>query len=74
MGMGMMKPMLPQLREAREQLHALSPAEQDELAAALAPDLKVLPAADRKPLLEFIDGGFFPKRLAESLRAQLGAA
>ena len=26
MGMGMLKPMLPQIREARDQLHALSPA------------------------------------------------
>ena len=31
MGMGMLKPMLPQMRQARDQLHALPPAEQDEL-------------------------------------------
>ena len=58
----------------KQEIGFLPKAEQDELAAALAPDLKVLPAADREPLLEFIDGGFVPKRLAESLRAQLGAA
>ena len=71
MGMGMMKPMLPQLREARDQLHALSPAEQDELVAALAPEMKALAADERKTLLEFLDGGFFPKRVAEGLRLQL---
>ncbi|MCE9658597.1 MAG: hypothetical protein K8R60_08560 [Burkholderiales bacterium] len=72
MGMGMLKPMLPQLRQAREQLHALSPAEQDELVAALAPEMKALPADERKNLLEFLDSGFFPKRVAEGLRRQLG--
>ena len=74
MGMAMLKPILPQLRQAREQMNALSPAEQDELAAALAPDLKAIPAADRKVLFEFLDSGFFPKRVAESLRAQLAAS
>ncbi len=71
MGMGMLKPMLPQLRQAREQLHALSPAEQDELVAALAPEMKGLAADERKTLLEFLDSGFFPKRVAEGLRRQL---
>ena len=71
MGMGMLKPMLPQLRQAREQLHALPPAEQDELVAALAPEMKALAADERKAFLEFLDGGFFPKRIAEGLRAQL---
>ena len=66
MGMAMMKPMLPQLRQARDQLHALPPAEQDEVAAALAADLQAIPSADRKPLLEFFDGGFFPKRIADA--------
>ena len=71
MGMGMLKPMLPQLRQARDELHALTPAEQDELVAALAADMKELPAADRKTFLEFLDSGFFPKRVAQGLRAQL---
>ena len=62
MGMGMLRPMLPQLRQARDQLHALPPAEQDELVAALAPEMKALPADERKTFLEFLDGGFFPKR------------
>lgn len=72
MGMGMLRPMLPQLRQARDQLHALPPAEQDELVAALAPEMKALPADERKTLLEFLDGGFFPKRVAEGLRKELG--
>jgi len=72
MGMGMLKPMLPQLRQAREQMHALSPEEQDEIVAALAPEMKALAADERKTFLEFIDGGFFPKRVAEGLRARLG--
>jgi hypothetical protein len=72
MGMGMMKTMLPQLRQARDQLHALSPAEQDELVAALAPEMKTLAADERKAFLDFLDGGFFPQRVAEGLRAQLG--
>jgi hypothetical protein len=71
MGMGMMKTMLPQLRQAREQLHALSPAEQDELVAALAPEMKALAADERKAFLDFLDGGFFPKRVADGLRVRL---
>jgi len=71
MGMGMLKPILPQLRQARDQLHALPPAEQDELVAALAPDMQALPAAERKVFLDFLDSGFFPKRIADGLRAQL---
>ncbi len=71
MGMGMLKPMLPQLRQARQQLHALSPAEQDEMVAALSTELKAMPLADRKALLEFLDSGFFPKRVSDGLKLQL---
>jgi len=71
MGMGMLKPMLPQLRQARDQLHALSPAEQDEIVAALSTELMAMPPADRKALLEFLDSGFFPKRVSDGLKARL---
>jgi len=71
MGMGMMKPILPQLRQARDQLHALSPTEQDELVAALAADMKALPGDERKTILEFLDSGFFPKRVSDGLKAEL---
>ena len=33
--------------------------------------MKALSAEERKTFLEFIDGGFFPKRVALGLRAQL---
>ncbi|MEO8525001.1 MAG: hypothetical protein ABI460_09795 [Caldimonas sp.] len=73
MGMGMLKPMLPKLRQAREQLYALPPPEQDELVAALGGEMKALSTTDRKTFLEFLDSGFFPKRIADGLRAELGA-
>ena len=33
--------------------------------------MKALPADERKTVLEFLDGGFFPKRVAEGLRREL---
>ena len=68
MGMGMMKPIIPQLRQAREQLHALSPAEQDEIGAELAQQLKALPADQRAALVEHLDSGFFPPRVAQAAK------
>ncbi len=73
MAMGMLKPMIPQLRQAREQMHALSPAEQDEAVAALVLELRPLPADQRATMLEHLDSGFFPKRMADGIRAQLQA-
>lgn len=40
MGMGMLQPMLAPLREARDTLRGLTPAEQDEVADALAQELR----------------------------------
>ena len=71
MGMGMLKPMIPQLRQAREELHALPVAEQDEVAAALAQDLKALPPSERTAAIEYFDSGFFPKRVSEGVKARL---
>ena len=71
MGMGMLKPMIPQLRQAREELHALSPAEQDEVAAALTQELKSLPADQRAALIEHLDSGFFPPRVGAGVKAGL---
>ena len=65
MGMGMLKPMIPQLRQARAEMHALSPAEQDEIGAELAQQLKALPADQRAALVEHLDSGFFPPRVAQ---------
>ena len=72
MGMGMMKPMIPQLRQARDELRALSPAEQDEVAATLAEQLRALPPDQRAALLEYLDSGFFPPRVAQGARAGAG--
>lgn len=74
MGMAMMKPILPQLRQARDDIRALSPAEQDELAQALLQELRPLPADERKTMLEFLDGGFFPKRIGDTVKLGLKGA
>lgn len=73
MGMGMLQPMIPQLREARAELHALPIAEQDEVAAALAQDLSSLSIDERKALADFLDSGFFPKRVADGVKARMAA-
>ena len=72
MAMGMMKPMLPQLRDARSQMQALSPLEQDELAATLAQEFDTMPTADRKRMLTELGGGLFPPRVVESLTRRYG--
>lgn len=73
MGMAMLKPMIPQIREGRDMLFAASPAEQDELAVTLAQELKSVPARERKDFIELLDGGFFPPRVSEGVKARLGA-
>lgn len=73
MAMGMMKPMLPQFREARDEMRALSPDEQDELAATLAQEFDKVPAADRKRMLTELGGGLFPPRVVETLTRRYGA-
>jgi len=71
MGMGMLKPMIPQLRQARDELRALSPAEQDEVGATLADELRALPPDQRAALVEHLDSGFFPARVAQAAKAGL---
>ncbi len=73
MGMAMLKPVLPQLRHAREQMQALSPSEQEEIGVAMVQEMKSLPASERKALLEFLDSGFFPKRTSDAAKAALAA-
>ena len=73
MTMGMMKPMLPKFREARDEMRALSPVEQDELAASLAEEFDKVPAADRKRMLTELGGGLFPPRVVETLSRRYGA-
>ena len=72
MAMGMMAPVLPKLRDAREQMRALSPAEQDEVAATMAQELQGLPADQRKQFVEQLDAGFFPPAVATGVKARLG--
>ena len=71
MGLGMLKPMIPQLRQARAELHALSPADQDEVAAALLQEIKALPADQRAALVEHLDSGFFPPRVSAGVKVGL---
>ncbi len=73
MGMGMLKPMIPQLQQARREMNALSPAEQDEVAVALAQEIRPLPAEQRAAALEYFESGFFPARIARGVKAGLGA-
>ena len=47
-------------------------AEQDELAGAMAEELRAVPADDRKSFLESLDGRFFPPRVSEGVKARLG--
>ena len=60
MGMGMLKPVLPMLRQARAELHALAPDEQDEVAVALADEIAPLPADQRAEFVDALGSGFFP--------------
>ena len=73
MGMGMLKPIIAQLRQAREQLHALSPAEQDEVVQALVQEIGPLPADQRAEFIGQLGSGFFPPRIGAGVKASLGA-
>ena len=72
MAMGMMKSMLPQVREARDQMRQLSPQEQDELATVLAQELDQVPEADRKQMLAGLRDGLFPPRVVDALNKRYG--
>ena len=72
MAMGMMKSVLPQVREGRDQMRLLSPIEQDELAAVLAQDLDKVPVADREQMLTGLRGGLFPPRVVDALNKRYG--
>jgi len=72
-GMGVLRPMIPQLRQARETLYALSPADQDEVAAMLVKHMRELPADQRTALMEHLGSRFFPPRVGEAVRAGVAA-
>ncbi len=71
MGMGLLKPMIPQLQQARAELHALGPAEQDELAGVLVQEMRALPAEQRAALLEHVESSFFPPRVSQGVKARM---
>ena len=71
MGMGMLKPVVPQLRQARAEMQALSPAEQDEVAAAFVQEARALSREERAAFAEHLDSGFFPPRIAATVKRHL---
>lgn len=71
MGLGMLRPMLGQMRSARAQMRALPPEEQDELAARMAEELRDAPADERREFLEAVGSGFLPPRVVDGLRSRL---
>lgn len=71
MGMGMLKPIVPQLRQARAEMLALSPEEQDEVAAALAEEVAPLPAEQRAEFVDALGSGFFPPRVSAGVKRRL---
>jgi hypothetical protein len=73
MAIGLLKQSLPMMREAREQMQALPPDEQDRMADSIADELKAQPSdAERRLFLETLDGGFFPRRVSDGVKARLG--
>jgi hypothetical protein len=72
MAMGMLSPVLPKLRDARDQMRALSPAEQDEVAATMAQELQSVPADQRRQFVEQLDAGFFPPAVVAGVKTRLG--
>ena len=71
MGLGMLKPVVPQIRQARDEMRALSPSEQDEVAAAFVQEAKALSREERAAFAEHLDSGFFPPRIAAAVKRNL---
>jgi len=71
MGMAMLKPVIPQMREGRDMMRRASPEEQDEMIATMVEQLQTVPAGERKSVTEMLDSGFFPPRVSEGVKAQL---
>jgi hypothetical protein len=68
----MMKNMvLPQLREAREQMAKLDPAEREQLATDIVDGLKDAAPEDRKAFLDGFGAGFFPRDVVDAVRAKM---
>ena len=63
--------MLPALRDAKQTMNNLTPAEQGELADALVDGLKQSSAKDRQVFLEGFGAGFFPAPVVAKVRARI---
>ena len=74
MGMAMLKPIIPQLRKAKDEIAALSPVKQDEVAAALAEQVQGLTADERMAVAEYLGSGFFPAHISDGVETRLAAA
>jgi hypothetical protein len=71
MAMGMIKPMISQLREAKAMMLAATPEEQDEMIAALEEQFDTMSDSDRKMAVDMLEGGLFPPRVSNALKAKL---
>jgi hypothetical protein len=63
--------LLPPLRSAREQMHALSPEDRVRLAVEIVDGLQQASAEDRKAFQDGFGLGFFPPDVAERVKARL---
>ena len=59
---------LPALRDAKAQMAALSPDEQDQLVAVMTEELRNAAPEDRKSFFEGIGAGFFPPGVVERVK------
>lgn len=62
---------LPALREAKAQLAALSPEEQDQLVAAMTEELRQASDEDRQAFFAGVGSGFFPPGVLDRVRTGL---
>ena len=72
-GDGDAEAVVPQLRQAREQMRALSADEQDEVAAALAAEIAPPPKEQRAEFVAHLGSGFFPPRISDGAKQRLAA-
>ena len=60
----MLKPIIPQLRKAKDEIATLSPVEQ----------VQGLTADERMAVAEYLDSGFFPARIPDGAKTRLAVA
>lgn len=62
---------LPPLREAREQMANLEPAQREQLAHEIVEGLKEASPEDRKAFLDGFGAGFFPRDVVDAVKARM---